>query len=164
MTRFARVPVRAASAPLTLTALRVLIALGAHAGRDGQAWPSLSTLSLRTGVDRRKISTATAELEHAGFIRRSRRKADHGDHTSTLYEMVYEDWPAAPIEVPDGPCAGAMAGPRTGATLARQQGAPGGAPTRAQTAQPPETDQRNTPDGTEFPDSALAILLGLVDD
>ncbi len=150
-TRFARVPLNAAHAQLTLSALRVLIAISAHANPAGQAWPSLSTIARRTGIDRRKISAAIVELKDAGFLNRSRRLADHGDHTSTLYSINYDSWvaPKSRSRIKSG---GATASPSRDAAAAPEEMAPGSLCRDAQTAQVSEpahennsTQQTNSP-------------------
>jgi DNA-binding MarR family transcriptional regulator len=79
--RFARIPLWAASAEITPSALRVLIAIAAHLDRTGWAYPSLSTIAGLTGIARKKVPSLIAELEGAGLLRRERSKGGRGNPT-----------------------------------------------------------------------------------
>jgi hypothetical protein len=84
--RHARVAVRAAGdRRLTMTSLRVLIALGGFAGPEGTAFPSLQTLGRATGLDRRKIPGAITVLEQLGYVTRQHRSGG----ASTLYRLHF---------------------------------------------------------------------------
>ncbi|HYZ40949.1 MAG TPA: helix-turn-helix domain-containing protein [Stellaceae bacterium] len=88
--RYARIPVRAANArSLGAKDLRVLIAIAAHADRDGRAFPSQGRIAALAGMDRRNVSGAVTRLEAAGLLRRDRRKTAFGDADSTVYTILY---------------------------------------------------------------------------
>jgi DNA-binding MarR family transcriptional regulator len=65
---FARVPARACELELSKLALRVLIALGRYADRDGHCWPGQGTIARLVGARRPKVSGAIAELEAVGLL------------------------------------------------------------------------------------------------
>jgi len=116
--RFARVPVQAAGARLLgARALRVLIAIAAHADRDGRAYPSLACIAEITGVARSKLPAEIRALAAAGLLRCERRQDQAGDSAPNLYTVMFE----AP-EV--SPQAGTPV-PATGDTVSPQAGAPG---------------------------------------
>jgi hypothetical protein len=83
--RFARVPLRAASAAgIGARALRVLIAIAGHAGRDGHAYPSLARIAEVTGIDRRGIPVEIAALVTAGLLLREPRAGKTGANRYTI--------------------------------------------------------------------------------
>jgi len=74
--RWGRVPFEAATASLSPTALRVMIAMACHAdGASRLAWPSQETLARELGWEsksaRRRVRAALAELEAADLIERA---------------------------------------------------------------------------------------------
>ena len=101
-TCFSRMPLQAPRKGLTNAAHRTLEGLCGHVDRYGRAWPSLSRLAWCTGLDRRKVSGALDELETKGLIIRERRMTRGGACRSTKYQVVYEDWPAAPDDTDRG--------------------------------------------------------------
>lgn len=58
---------------LSRRARSVLLALSSFANRDGDAWPSRTTLARITGYDPRSVTRALGELELAGVIARRDR-------------------------------------------------------------------------------------------
>ena len=74
--RWGRVPFEAATASLSPTALRIMIAMACHAdGASRLAWPSQETLARELGWEsksaRRRVRAALAELEAADLIERA---------------------------------------------------------------------------------------------
>lgn len=97
--RFARVPIAAAGMKGE-HALRVLIALGAFAGKGGQCWPSLATIGDIAGLDRRKVPAAIGKLIAAGLV----TKIGSAAGRSATYQLHYELTPQqvsalTPLEV-----------------------------------------------------------------
>jgi hypothetical protein len=83
--RFARVPLRAANAArVGARALRVLIAIAAHATRDGHAYPSLARIAEVTGIDRRGVPVEIAALVTAGLLLREPRAGKTGANRYTI--------------------------------------------------------------------------------
>lgn len=68
--RFGRIPAGAAAATrhATKTALRTLLAISEFVGSDWCAWPSLETLSKRSGLPRPRLSEGFAELQSLGLV------------------------------------------------------------------------------------------------
>jgi hypothetical protein len=96
-TRFARVPIKAASdRNLGATELRVLIAICAHVDASGRAWPSLSTIGDVAGLDPRRVPGAVKVIEQLGYMRRERRQHEDGGYTSTVYQIKYDGEVATP--------------------------------------------------------------------
>jgi Helix-turn-helix domain len=88
--RFARIPLRAFGPDiLTPQALRVLGVIAAHLGRDGWAYPSLSTIAELTGIVRHKVPYLITEIEDAGLLHRDRTKGGRGN--PTRYQIVFEE-------------------------------------------------------------------------
>ena len=54
--------------PVSSTARHVGMVIGTHANRMGRAWPSLDTLAAETGLSRRTVSRAVAELRDADLV------------------------------------------------------------------------------------------------
>jgi hypothetical protein len=99
--RFARVPLRAASATgIGARALRVLIAIAAHAGRDGHAYPSLARIAEVTGIDRRGIPVEIAALVTAGLLLREPRAGKTG---ANRYSIVFTPVVTRQDMTPDTP-------------------------------------------------------------
>jgi hypothetical protein len=82
--RFARVPMRAASAGIGARALRVLIAIAAYVRRDGHAYSSLTDIAEVTGIDRRGIPVEIAALVTAGLLLREPRAGKTGANRYTI--------------------------------------------------------------------------------
>jgi hypothetical protein len=82
--RFARVPMRAASAGIGARALRVLIAIAAYVRRDGHAYSSLTDIAEVTGIDRRGIPLEIAALVTAGLLLREPRAGKTGANRYTI--------------------------------------------------------------------------------
>jgi hypothetical protein len=99
--RFARVPLRAANATgIGARALRVLIAIAAHAGRDGHAYPSLARIAEVTGIDRRGIPVEIAALVTAGLLLREPRAGKTG---ANRYAIVFTPGVTRQDMTPDTP-------------------------------------------------------------
>jgi hypothetical protein len=85
--RFARVPIAAAGMQgLGQHALRVLIALCAHVGKNGQCFPSLSTIAKVCRLDRRQIPRAIGRLISTGLV----TKVNGSAGRSSTYQLHYE--------------------------------------------------------------------------
>jgi hypothetical protein len=90
--RFARVPIRAAGlTDLRERDYRVLIAIAAHADAEGRAYPSMTTISVATGIARGDVPRMLRHLEQLGLLRRDRRSEAHGGAASTIYTIVFEN-------------------------------------------------------------------------
>jgi hypothetical protein len=111
--RWGRVVLRAASTPgLGRREYQVLIAIAGHADKNGHAYPSMTRIASRAGLDRSKVPSAIAKLEAAGLVRKRPHTSEHGDPNSNLYELV-----VMPEEAPGVP--------RGGNTVLPQEEAPG---------------------------------------
>ena len=87
--RFARVPISAAAAKLGARALRVLIAIAAHADHQGQAFPSLARISETTGFDRRGLHREIGSLVTARLLGVERRHDAAGDCASNHASEIW---------------------------------------------------------------------------
>jgi hypothetical protein len=114
--RFARIPVRAASArELSARALRVLIAIAMHADVDGKAYPGLTRIAALAAIDRTKVPEAVRELTAVGLLKKRSRIDRHGDSDSNLYELVFEDADeGVPLLAPGVPASGSTGSPAGG--------------------------------------------------
>lgn len=72
---------------LTSDEMKVAIAIGAHADRDGQAYPSVRTLARETNLSPNTIRKCLAGLEGKGVLTMTARRRENGAHTSYLYEI-----------------------------------------------------------------------------
>ena len=72
---------------LTSDELKVAIALGAHADRDGQAYPSVRTLARETCLCANTIRKCLAGLETKGVLTMEARRRPNGAFTSYLYTV-----------------------------------------------------------------------------
>lgn len=88
--RFVRVPLAMALAKLGARALRVLIAIAAHADREGRAFPSLARIAKLTGIDRRGLHQEIAALVAVGLLRVEARCSKSGDRASNIYTIVFD--------------------------------------------------------------------------
>src|SRR5260221_13130298 len=96
--QFSRLPPRAAGdRALSLTDLRVLVALGQHIDATGTGYPGLKLLSKLTGIHRRNVQAATDNLEAKGYIRRERTRRGAG-YGRTYYTVVFEAEDSPPEE------------------------------------------------------------------
>jgi len=66
-------------------------AIAKRLGKVGSAYPSLRTLGLDLGVDRRQIFRWVAELEHEKFLRSIERPARPGDNDSNEYRLLWHE-------------------------------------------------------------------------
>src|SRR5262249_12290492 len=83
--QFSRVPIWAAGVKeLSLYDVRVLIAIGAHADKVGNAHPGLSRIASVAQIDRRNVSRSIARLVKAGVIRHQAKKS------GSAYTIVYD--------------------------------------------------------------------------
>lgn len=87
---FDKVPARAANLLHSIrpTAYAVLGALCSYANEQGSCWPSIDSLSKRTGISRRTIIRSLKKLCEVGLISRLQRYAS-GGRTSDLYQIIY---------------------------------------------------------------------------
>ena len=87
------IPLRAVQdASLSLSDLRVLLAIGSHTDRaGGNAWPSAKTLSGEARVGRSALFAALGKLEQSGYIRRTPRYTPEGRQTSSMYEVLLNE-------------------------------------------------------------------------
>ena len=90
--RYSNVPAHAAGAKLSRSALQVLIAIGACADGDGNAFPGYTFLAEQTGITRRNIRRAVDELVRAGILNCEARRRTENTRaaTSNLYRICYE--------------------------------------------------------------------------
>lgn len=79
------VPVEiAGDSHLTLEAMRVFLALSAHAKKDGTCFPGRSRTSNLTGMHVNNVSDATRKLEEAGWLTRVHRYLRSNAYTLTV--------------------------------------------------------------------------------
>lgn len=72
-------------------AISVYMCLYDHANRDGNCYPSLSTISKETKLSLRTVQRAVNDLEKAGYIRKEQRFRKNGANSSTLYFLKNPD-------------------------------------------------------------------------
>jgi hypothetical protein len=84
----------AASAQLSGEELRVYCALLLFVDENSECFPSQSTLSELTGLDRRSVRRALAGLQKDALLRRSPRWREDGARLSDLYDIGRRDAPA----------------------------------------------------------------------
>jgi len=88
--KFSRVPSRAAGIrDLRGDDLRVLIAMGQHVDKAGNAHPSLSRIGALTGVSRKNVPRSIERLEKAGLIERRRVQAESGRWDRSRYRILF---------------------------------------------------------------------------
>jgi hypothetical protein len=88
----ARVPVRAAGRDgVGAPALRILIAIAAHADSEDRACVSMARLAELTGYHRGNIASVINELERFGLISRERRRRPNGSSATNLYTVLQQD-------------------------------------------------------------------------
>lgn len=68
----AQLPITVSSKNLSGSDFRVLVALVAHKGESGEAWPSVSRLVEMTGMAQSNVSRALTSLEKSGMITREK--------------------------------------------------------------------------------------------
>lgn len=77
--------------PLPPSEKLVLLALADRSGNRFDCYPSVTDVTMRTGLSDRTVRTAIASLAHRSVIRIERRKhSGHGGWTSSLYEMLVD--------------------------------------------------------------------------
>jgi hypothetical protein len=86
---FARIPLWAANAEISLQAWRVLTAIAGHLDRTGWAYPSYTRIAALSGIARNNIPRVVTELEDAGLLRRERTTGGRGN--PTRYQVVFEE-------------------------------------------------------------------------
>lgn len=96
--RFGQIPLHVAALKLSGAALRVLLVLAAHANKNHEAWPSLTTIGRFTGLNHRTVLRAVATLEEASLIERNVRLNPAGDHASNLYRTCFSGSVEKPIQ------------------------------------------------------------------
>lgn len=75
----------------------VLLALADAANDQGTAWPSLTTIARKAGIDRRTVSRTIARLVELGELRRHPASGQSGvGGRSNLYDVVMEQGQSAP--------------------------------------------------------------------
>lgn len=65
----------------------VYFALSKYAGRNGNCWPSIKTLSATVGISNRSTQRAISELVSKQWIKKEKRKTECGDYDSNLYSL-----------------------------------------------------------------------------
>ena len=88
--KFSRIPARAAGMKLNATDWQVLHAIGLHADRLGQAFPSLRRIALIAGIKRNHVSRSTKRLEEFGLLKASRVKRG-SVWANTSYQLIFVD-------------------------------------------------------------------------
>lgn len=82
----------------------VAMALVEHADKQGECWPSIARLSACTGLSKRAVINALAELESSAesplCLTREHRLSSAGDRTSNRYRLSIR---RAPGSAPDAP-------------------------------------------------------------
>lgn len=86
---FAPIPVRAALDKELGAALRVLVLIAAHVGKDGTCFPSQGKIAAALGVSRQAVIRHINKLEQNGYIKRESRTRDNGSATTCLYRVLY---------------------------------------------------------------------------
>src|SRR5829696_1943073 len=69
----------------------VLFTLASYANTERKAWPSLTTLTLVTQLDRRTVMRKLTELAQAGLITRQRSRNDAKVWSTTTYALNLPD-------------------------------------------------------------------------
>ena len=87
--RRAKLAARAvADSNLKARTVRVLAAIGIHAGRDGTAWPSQETLGTIVGVRRETVCRDVKQLLQCGYLDRYRKRTTRGRFRN-VYRLLY---------------------------------------------------------------------------
>lgn len=87
--KFAMIPEPVIPRFSSLNHMKVYAAIASHANKHSrQAWPSVATLSRKTGLDERAVKRATAGLVQAGLIR---KESHRGRGRTSLYSLLDTD-------------------------------------------------------------------------
>lgn len=104
---FVLVPNREQALKLRGASLNVYLAICAHADKDGQCFPSKTTIENVTGYSRDVVRTATNNLVALGLLTITSRQRPNGSDASNLYQImiisVGRDLPTSPSGVLDKP-------------------------------------------------------------
>ncbi len=95
--RYGKLPVEFLACDLTLTELRVVLALSVHAKPDGTCWPSKSKISTLIGVDGSHVRRALRSLESKGILRTQNRVGRSSYYTLQVPREV-SNAPAVPTD------------------------------------------------------------------
>jgi hypothetical protein len=83
----------------------VLYAIANYADEYGKCWPGLNAIMVYTGLSRRTIIRAIADLKDRGLLSTEERTRDNGSRTSNRYMMnfMYAEWkPEVSLRHPPG--------------------------------------------------------------
>jgi DNA-binding transcriptional MocR family regulator len=72
----------------------VLLLLAAYADREGASFPSVATLSGRSGLSQNSVRKALSQLKSTGLVRVAERRLPNGGSDSNLYVLVVDPPPA----------------------------------------------------------------------
>ena len=75
------------AADLPHRAVTVFMYLKSRAGKDRQCFPAIGTIAADLKLSRRTVERALADLEKAGFVRRTARWRKRGGQSSNLYVL-----------------------------------------------------------------------------
>ncbi|NVJ98160.1 MAG: helix-turn-helix domain-containing protein [Alphaproteobacteria bacterium] len=91
LAKFARVPPGAAmDKSLSKAALKVLIALCGHANPKNLAWPSQSTIAIKSGISRQRVNAALQELCDRQWIVLVKKRKNRRQWSPNLYEINFD--------------------------------------------------------------------------
>ena len=98
--KFSVVPTLAATdTRLSHAQYRLLSILASFADKNGECFPSQTTLGNMSGIARNKVCERLAEIKKLGWITSSQRSSQKGVKTSNLYKIMYEYRPPVQDEV-----------------------------------------------------------------
>jgi len=75
------------AADLPHRAVTVYMYLKNRAGKEGQCFPAISTIATDLKLSKRTVERALADLEKAGFVKRTARWRARGGQSSNLYVL-----------------------------------------------------------------------------
>jgi hypothetical protein len=108
-------------------ALRVALVIGAHANKDGQAYPGLSRIASITNIDKRGLYREINAIKRAGLIRIEHRFHPSGEAASNRYWLNFDEQVSSEETTPPAPPELVSSREATGAAQ------------RSDTVPPPET-------------------------
>lgn len=87
---FAPIPVRAAlDDELGAAALRVLILITAHVGKDGTCYPSQNKIAKKLNISRQAVGQSVKKLATRGYIESEKLLRENGSFSTNRYRVLY---------------------------------------------------------------------------
>ena len=73
---------------LSHRAKAVYMYLRDRADAEGKCWPGINTIAADLKLSRSTVKRALADLERAGYLKRTHRFRENGSYTSNLYTVL----------------------------------------------------------------------------